>query len=141
MSDKLLLILRGLPGSGKSTFSKAVIEEAEKNGLTVRVYSTDNYWMIHGRFNPDELPLAHAWNFNRAATAMIDGINVVIIDNTNIKREHFANYIAFGQAHGYDVKERVVGEFTDKAVLEYYYRNIHDVPLHTIKRMAQEFEP
>jgi len=140
MSDKLLLILRGLPGSGKSTFSKAVIEEAQKNGLTFARFCTDDYWQIHGRFNPVELPAAHAWNFNRAATAMIDGINVVIIDNVNKKREQFSNYSIFGEAHGYEVVTKVIGEFTDKAILEYFHRNLHNVPLHTIVKMAQEFE-
>lgn len=43
-AEKLLILLRGLPGSGKSTKAKKLA------GSTGLVYSTDDFFMVKGEY-------------------------------------------------------------------------------------------
>lgn len=142
MSNNLLIIMRGLSGSGKSTFARQIVEECKLIGIESGIASADAYFKcVHGNaFRPESLAEAHLYCFTAACHMIDSGVHVVIIDNTNIKRKDFHDYVEYAKARGYDVREQVVGEFTDTAILEYFYRNAHNCPLHTIMRQAREFE-
>jgi len=56
------------------------------------------------QFNGRLLGAAHLWNQQRAKKAMEQGISPVVIDNTNVKFDHFQNYIKVAKENGYDVK-------------------------------------
>lgn len=135
----MLYVMRGLPGSGKSTIAREIIA----NHGTGVILSTDDYWCRDGdyRFNPALLFKAHDWNFKRAKMSFEAGVKIVVIDNTNILRSHFINYTTTAQSYGYDIREVVVGRFDDEFVDICHARCIHGVPHHTIKRMAMSFEP
>jgi len=68
-NEKVLVILRGLPGSGKSTLSKK-LSKLNENCCN---YSTDDYFYINGHyiFKPDDLPKAHKWNQDRTLKVII----------------------------------------------------------------------
>ena len=72
---KELILLRGLPGNGKSTFAKVI-------GGTH--YEADMYFMEDGiyNFDPSGLKDAHAWCRNSTETAMRRGEDKVIVSNT-----------------------------------------------------------
>uniref|UniRef100_A0A2K6FUX9 NEDD4 binding protein 2 like 2 n=1 Tax=Propithecus coquereli TaxID=379532 RepID=A0A2K6FUX9_PROCO len=62
--QKLLILLRGLPGSGKTTLSRILLGQS-RDGI---VFSTDDYFRHQDgyRYNVNQLGDAHDWNQNRA---------------------------------------------------------------------------
>lgn len=127
-----LILMRGLPGSGKSTAAQTV-EGAQ-------IYSTDDFWS-DGAFDAAKLTVAHDWNRRRVAEAMRHGAKVVIVDNTNILIEHMEPYGKLAKRYGYAVKVWTVGAFDRRSIETYYNRQLHKCPLGTMERMAREFEP
>lgn len=137
-----LVIMRGLPGSGKSTVAARLREAAVAVGNRCEIFSTDEYFMRDGKyhFNPQLLGQAHDWNKRRAQAAISLGVEVVIIDNTNIQKQHYADYINYARSFGYETREEVVGAFDQESVKLCSQRNVHGVPLEAISRMAARFE-
>ena len=58
---KRLIILRSLPGGGKSTLAAALVEKAEAQNQTAVVCNCDEYFMVKGeyKFDGSKLGLYH----------------------------------------------------------------------------------
>jgi 2',3'-cyclic-nucleotide 3'-phosphodiesterase len=99
--SKTMFIMRGLPGSGKSTLVKKI--QAKYKGAVV--CSADNYFSNDGeyKFEHDELSYAHQECKNKAKEACDAGEPVVVIDNTNIRRWEMNNYFGIAHQKNYDV--------------------------------------
>lgn len=133
---KKLIIMRGLPGSGKSTYLNSFIEGVKG----VVVCSADHFFMKNGEycFNPKLLGQAHETCKFNAATAMQKGVELVCIDNTNTQKWEYEDYLHMAAKYGYDVVVHVVGNTTDLEL--YAKRNTHGVPLTALQRMAARWE-
>lgn len=135
-----LIIMRGLPGSGKSTRAREIVEIGLCGpGFKATIRSTDDQFMVNGKyvFNPRMLGVNHAANLRLVEQDMKDEIPCIIVDNTNIKRRDFAPYITLAKKYGYDVREEVIAERNVDTCFE---RNSHNVPREAIQRMADNFE-
>ena len=87
MNEKILVILRGLPGSGKTSFAKELTEDLKKKGISTTTSSTDDYWYDdegNYLFDPYFLRDAHEWNQNRVRQDLKANVSVVIVDNCNM---------------------------------------------------------
>lgn len=136
---KQCILMVGLPGSGKSTAVSSILDrDAVPLGIKAVICSTDDFFMVNGRYQWDGRKLGeyHARNFQKFALACADGVPLVIVDNTNIMEEHREPYIKLAKALGYEVRIEVVGEFTEEACQTYAARNTHGVPFDSIRRMA-----
>lgn len=131
---KEVIVLIGLPGSGKSTFIRGLYKPF--------VCSTDHYFMVNGEYQFDsaKLEVNHLRNFQRFAMAVADRVPLVVVDNTNLLRAYREPYCILADALGYDVKLVVVGNFDEQACQMYADRNTHGVPLDKIQKMAQSVE-
>ncbi|KAM5288697.1 NEDD4-binding protein 2-like 2 isoform 2-T2 [Ctenodactylus gundi] len=67
--QKLLILLRGLPGSGKTTLSRILLGQS-RDGI---VFSTDDYFHHQDgyRYNVNQLGDAHDWNQSRGGISMV----------------------------------------------------------------------
>lgn len=139
--DQILNIMRGIPGSGKST------EAAKRVGNGI-IHSTDtliekamNYrdffadMAATGDYKP--LNRMHSLNLTNSINSMKAGITPIIIDNTNIKHADAKSYVVAALTMGY-ADENI--HFVDVGTAgltaeELAERNTHGVPLDKIKQM------
>lgn len=145
---KKAIILRGLPGSGKShwvsEFLDALPETLAERVRRAGIFSTDSFFMVDGeyRFEPSMLPEYHQRNLAAFIDALGRGEPVAICDNTNLAYWEFAAYEAAAAALGYELERVLIGEPRDKQHQELCaLRNRHGVSLASIRRMAKAFEP
>jgi len=128
---KTLYIVRGVPGSGKSTFAKS---------LGGAHFETDNYFMSDGEYKFDftKIKEAHKWCQDSVNTAMIlnhtTGQNeVIVVSNTFTQEWEMQPYFDMAEIWGYRVFSVVV-ENRHGGV------NEHGVPEDKIELMKNRFE-
>lgn len=124
-----LVLIRGLPGSGKSTYAA--------NQFKYHVHKeADMYFMRGGKYKFDftKLNAAHTWCQDEVRKYLRSGDNVVVT-NTLTQSWEFDAYlslIAEIGMEGIDVSLRVVEMKTQ-------YQNIHGVPEDKMDKMRQRW--
>jgi len=142
-TKKTIFIMRGLPGSGKSTWARTHAASAVLNGISVAICSTDDFHMVNGeyRFNREKLGYFHTLNQELVKEHMKLETDLIFVDNTNIRRKDFKQYIYLAGEYGYEVQEIIIGSMEDEDFITTCVdRNTHKVPREIIERMAQRFE-
>jgi predicted kinase len=112
MPQKILIIMSGISGSGKSYQAKLIASDYEQQGLGVAICSTDDYWyVVNGDdktkydFDPSKIGVAHKWNQDKAKHFLqLDDCDVVIIDNTNLKQWEIEPYLKMGKEVGAEIR-------------------------------------
>ncbi len=135
MTDKVLIIIRGLPGSGKSKLAETLAFGNDEGGSFTTICEADEYFVgVDGtyKFEPDKVHLAHQWCFQKARLAVDHGDECVIVSNTATRQWEYKKYIAIAREHGYKVQViDVHGEF----------ENVHGVPEEHLTKMEERWEP
>lgn len=132
MQKKIVIILRGCPGAGKTAYLKLKYPEAFHCSATL--YFTDcngNY-----KFYPKGLNEAHKYCRNAFKAALQNGQPVIAVDNTNVRIWEFENYIETAEDYGYEVKVLRIEADPDVAA----DRNIHGVPKEKALLMHNKME-
>jgi len=122
---KTLYIVRGLPGSGKSSLAKKVSES---------VYSADDFFTNKKgeyNFNAKLLGKAHEWCWGKVRDAMFIGANAVAVANTFTQAWEAEKYYQLAEEYGYSV-------FVIECQND--FGNVHDVPQESIDAMKQRWE-
>jgi predicted kinase len=141
-----LIIMRGIPGAGKSTKAKELVGDGQIFSTDDRIEAEGDYReffknMIDSKdFGP--LGRMHNLNFKMAKQAMESGVSPVVVDNTNIKANEPKNYVEAALQMGYaddNIKFVEVGTGGLSAE-ELADRNTHGVPLDKIKSMIQAYK-
>ncbi|XP_032190018.1 NEDD4-binding protein 2 isoform X1 [Mustela erminea] len=134
----VLVLLRGLPGSGKS-FLARTLQEDNPSGV---ILSTDDYFYINGQYQFDVKYLgeAHEWNQNRAKEAFEKKVSPVIIDNTNLQAWEMKPYVSLSQKHKYKVLFREPDTWWKFKPKELARRNIHGISKEKISRMLEHYQ-
>ncbi|NXV02077.1 N4BP2 protein, partial [Cettia cetti] len=135
---QVLVLLRGVPGSGKSYLARNLLED-NPGGI---ILSTDDYFYKHGQYHydPDCLGEAHDWNRKRAKEAFEMRISPIIIDNTNIQAWEMKPYVTLAQQFKYKVMFREPDTWWKFKPKELERRNIHGVSKEKIIRMLERYE-
>lgn len=144
-----IILMRGIPGSGKSTYVEKIT-----SGHDAIICSADDYFMYEGRytFNPSKLSEAHASCLRRYTTVLTSlclpaarqdcneckecAPELLVVDNTNTTPLELAPYVTLAMA--YDYKCEIVRVNCDPEIA--HRRNIHGVPMFAIQRMAENLK-
>lgn len=136
-----MIIMRGLPGSGKSYKAKllAHIGNAER-GYVTPILSTDQYFVAGGFyvFDRDKLGHAHQWNQWRAEQLCRVGKNL-IIDNTNTTWCEIKPYVEIAIKYGYDIELHIPRTTWAWDVDKCTKRNSHGTPREVVECMRDRF--
>ena len=125
--EKVLYIVRGIPGSGKSTFAKT---------LGGQHYEADMYFIDEEgnyKFDGTKIKDAHKWCQSFVETNMVLEYPKIVVSNTFTQEWEMKPYMDLAKEHGYKVFTIVVENRHDG-------KNVHNVPEDKIEQMANRFE-
>ena len=123
---KQLILLRGLPGAGKSTFANLL------GGIHVEA---DQYFMQDGeyKFDASKLKQAHNWCKLRVEHSMEDRVDKIVVSNTFTQEWEMDAYFELAEKYGYQTSCLIV-ENRHGGV------NEHGVPESKLEQMKNRFE-
>jgi predicted kinase len=124
--SKQLILLRGLPGAGKSTLAKV---------FGVNHIEADMFFMKDGeyKFDPTLLKSAHNWCHDVVEHWMETGIEPIIVSNTFTQEWEMDFYYTLANQYDYQVHSVIV-ENRHGGV------NEHGVPAEKIEQMKNRFQ-
>jgi predicted kinase len=122
------IILRGLPGNGKSSLAKLICEENA-------IFEADNFFYNENGeyvFDVNKLNEAHKECFNGVKTAMAKSVNKIVLSNTSTTEKELKPYLELAKEFNYRVFSVIVEN-------RHGNKSIHDVPEETITKMVNRF--
>ena len=129
-----LVIMRGEPGSGKSTRAKQLKKSLEEKDLRVGIFSTDNiFYNADGEYEfvPYAIGAAHAFERHELIFSMrMREHDVYILDNTHLQRWEYLDAVREAMLEHISV---FVWDFRKGP----NYGNIHGVPEDRVKMMLE----
>ncbi|KAK7111636.1 2',3'-cyclic-nucleotide 3'-phosphodiesterase-like [Littorina saxatilis] len=136
--SKVFFIMRGLPGSGKSTLVRAITEAY----ISSIVCSADDYFFQDGEYKFDAscLSSAHEACQNRAKAACNECVSPVLVDNTNVRRWEMKFYLELASHRNYVVIPLQPKTPWRWNAVELADRNKHGVDVETLKRKVTQFD-
>jgi predicted kinase len=127
--NNALILIRGLPGSGKSTEAKRI--EARAPGL-YRHLEADMYFVVKDKyiFDASKLGEAHKWCQSRTEDYLERGYNV-IVSNT---------FTTLKEIKPYENLAKEMGIKMEVYQMNNSFKSVHDVPEETINRMKERWQ-
>ena len=132
----VLFLVRGLPGSGKSTFAKHIWND-------YAICEADQYFIdketSEYKFDASKLREAHEWCRNQVETRMIDHqanpqyYPEIVVSNTFTQEWEMQAYLELAKKYGYRVTTLIVENRHGNS-------NIHGVPDDKLEIMRNRFE-
>lgn len=130
-----LYLIRGLPGSGKTTKAHALKEVLEASGAKVSILSADDYFMRDGKYEFDweSLEVAHRYCMERCYDDLGNGLTVIV---TNMFTEGWMLSPYYDMANPRGIQPIVIDLYDGGlSNIELFKRNVHGVPLETIEQV------
>ena len=131
----VLFLVRGLPGSGKSTFATHIWNEYAVCEADKFFYDKEGNY----NFDPSKIKDAHAWCKNEVETRMIDHQNneqyypEIAVSNTFTQEWEMKDYFDLADKYGYKVVSLIVEN-------RHGGKNVHGVPEDKLEIMKNRFE-
>lgn len=126
--EKVLIILRGLPGSGKTSFAKMMWPEAV-------ICEADQFFYIGGeyKFDRSKLKEAHKWCYTVASHLMNNGKPQVVVSNTSTTEKELEPYLELANQYGYKVVSLIVEN-------RHGNKSVHGVSNIVMRNMERRFQ-
>lgn len=143
---KKVIIMRGIPGSGKSTW---VRDRIIHNKTSTCVVSADVFHYVQQppredgtlvppkyEFKPENARAAHDECLRDFMQAIKEGWEEIIVDNTNSTAWEIATYYRLAEVSGYSPEIVWIQAPIERCMK----RGLHNVPQHTVERMRNNME-
>lgn len=129
---KELVIMRGLPGSGKSFLANKYAKQ--RGGI---VFSHDDYMGVGEKFKWDEDSSIEAHHANQIAVrnAFRQNVPLVIVDSCNLKPFLANPYVKMAKYYGYSHMTLMPATGWAQDPSECAKRNVHNVPFSVVQQM------
>ena len=133
--SKILVLLRGLPGSGKSSFAKHMWSDFV-------ICEADQFFYDQGgnyNFDPSKLRDAHKYCKDKVETFMSDNEKnsqfypEIVVSNTFTREWEMDEYFKLAKKYNYQVVSLIVEN-------RHGNKNVHGVPDSKIEEMRNRFE-
>jgi len=137
-----LILVRGIPGSGKTTF---VNNQRQTDNVEYSYhFEADMYFEVHNslsrqfeyRFDASRLKEAHEMCLFRTREALTNG-GKVYVSNTFSTIKEMEPYVKMARELGAKIE---IHEMSEIPVVEGFRKNIHNVPQHVIDKMIQRWD-
>lgn len=129
---KQLILLRGLPGCGKTTLANFLWEKIEDCAR----FSADDFFTDEEgsyKFNVNCLGAAHMACKDNVLNSMKRHVEVIIVHNTNTTQGEMKDYFLLAHEYGYQTVSLIVENRHNST-------NIHSVPEETLIKMKGRFD-
>lgn len=141
---RVMILMRGAPGSGKSHLAKTVLDRTMDGDYGNHIFSTDDFFYDNRakqyNFDRQKLPEAHEKNQFRVTQRALNGWSPIIVDNTNVKLWEMFPYVKEGIKNGYLIRILEPNTPWSQSVGQLSKRNKHQVNGDAISRMLINFE-
>jgi predicted kinase len=126
--EKSLIILRGLPGAGKSALAKVL-------GIKAVCCADDYFILPNGKYiwKAEKIGRAHEWCQRKCRRFMKKQIERIAVSNTCTTERELTPYLDLARQFGYKVFSVVVEN-------RHGGQNDHNVPTITLDKMKERFE-
>jgi len=129
--DRLVVVLRGFPGSGKSSLAAML----RRRLPSAQVISADDHWT-----GKEGVQTAHETCKRAFADALSSAQPVVVVDNTNVRRADYGHYLSAAAEHGYAAVVLELSIDTTSELEQLRRRSLHDVPGGAVGAMWARWE-
>ena len=137
---KTLLMVRGIPSSGKTTLAKTIVELINNLSFNASLqdnavmFAADDFFEKDGKYEFDASLLGKAHNMCKENTrkALKNGIEFVIVSNTSTTESELEPYIKMAKEHNYNFTSIIVES-------RHGNMNEHNVPPSKIEEMKKRF--
>jgi hypothetical protein len=129
-----LILLRGIPGSGKSTLGDIILHCPGSN--TPDVLSADNFFIDdkgNYNFDPTKLKQAHNECQLKCAERMKLQLSRIVVANTFTEKWEMDSYYEMAERYNYRIHSVIVENRHNST-------NIHNVPNEKLGQMKDRFE-
>lgn len=148
---KKLILVRGIPGAGKTTFAKFLASTIDVDADVAICAADDYFYDDNGKYHFDAGQLYNAHlscqqdveiamlDGSRKETAWLNGVtnvepkSIVIVHNTSTAAKEVKTYTDLARKHGYEVTSLIVEN-------RHGNQSVHNVPEETLKRMKERFD-
>lgn len=127
-----LFLLRGIPGSGKTSAGKILSSLMMKEAPVLA--ADDWFYDQHGNYewSANEMNRAHADCQYRTEVFMVKGAAAIFVTNTFTTEKEIKPYIKLAQKHNYRLVSMIVEN-------RHGSKSIHNVPEATMQKMHDRF--
>jgi predicted kinase len=129
-----LILLRGIPGSGKSTLGDVILQTTQQQKPDV--LSADNFFIDEKgvyNFDPTKLKEAHNMCQQKCAERMRLEFSKIVVANTFTQEWEMDPYFEMADRYGYRVHSVIVEN-------RHGNKNIHNVPDDKLEQMKNRFQ-
>lgn len=135
-----VIILRGLPGCGKTTWHT-------QHHPGAWACSADDFFVVDGvyRYDRSKIAEAHSACLRRFVAGLARKEPIVIVDNVHVRTWEYAHYVDVASLAGYSAEIRAWSpppstREGEEVLRNFAQRNIHGVPLGAIAAMRYAWQ-